>query len=68
MGHLPPLRVVIVHNQDFDPSERDCDPSFASRAGTLPRSGAPSAGGGERTIVHGGAFLTPKACANSSGE
>src|SRR4051812_5797988 len=32
MGHLHPLRVAIVHNQDFDPAERDNDPAFASRA------------------------------------
>jgi D-alanine-D-alanine ligase len=32
MGHLEPLRVAIVHNQDFDPREREHDPSFASRA------------------------------------
>jgi D-alanine-D-alanine ligase len=32
MGHLQPLRVAIVHNQDFDPAKRQCDPSFASRA------------------------------------
>lgn len=32
MGHLPRVRVVIVHNQDFDPRDRESDPSFASRA------------------------------------
>src|SRR6516225_1501081 len=32
MGHLPRVRVVIVHNQDFDPQDRESDPSFASRA------------------------------------
>jgi len=32
MGHLQPVHVVIVHNQDFDPRDREKDPSFASRA------------------------------------
>jgi D-alanine-D-alanine ligase len=32
MGHLFRVRVVIVHNQDFDPRDRENDPSFASRA------------------------------------
>src|SRR3954463_15414971 len=32
MGHLPRVRVVVVHNQDFDPSAREDDPSYASRA------------------------------------
>src|SRR6516225_2602711 len=31
MGHLPRLRVVVVHNRDFDPHAAD-DPELASRA------------------------------------
>jgi D-alanine-D-alanine ligase len=31
MGHLPRLRVIVVHNRDFDPDAAD-DPTLASRA------------------------------------
>ncbi len=57
MGHLPRLRVVVVHNRDFDPAgddpevqaradvenaARDVERALASRGHTVSRRGVPS--------------------------